>query len=80
MIIADIQTPTQLMPALSTVAPKKPHAPGEEQIRTKSQGETLHKQYNTSEYSNPVKLLVEPPAQTKAIYYLIVMVQANLPF
>lgn len=54
MIIADIQTPVQLTPAVTTVAPKKPQTPAEEQIRIKTQGEVLHKQYTTSEYSNLV--------------------------
>uniref|UniRef100_A0A674MIX8 ATPase family AAA domain-containing protein 2 n=1 Tax=Takifugu rubripes TaxID=31033 RepID=A0A674MIX8_TAKRU len=44
----DIQTPVQLTPALTTVAPKKPQTPGEEQIRIKTQGEVLHRQYTTN--------------------------------
>lgn len=53
VVTADPQMPAQLTLAPSAVAIKKPHTAGEEQTRTRTQGEAPHKQYNISEYSNP---------------------------
>lgn len=85
MIIADVQTPAQPTPALSTVVPKKPQSPGEEQIRTKTHGEASHKQFTTSEYSNLVNIahVVKLPIQIKAnqfVTLLLLLVSSNLFF
>lgn len=78
MIIADIQTPVQLTPAVTTVAPKKPQTPGEEQIRIKTQGEVLHKQYTTSEYSNLVNSCSWTSySKAKTFLYLLSWVRAH---
>lgn len=53
MIIADVQIPAQPAPALTTVAPKKPQTPGEEQIKPKSPREASHKLFTTSEHLKP---------------------------
>lgn len=83
MIIADVQTPAQPTPVLSTVVPKKPQTPGEEQIRTKTHREASHKQFTTSEYSNLVNIahVVKLPIQTKAnqfVTLLLLLVPSNL--
>lgn len=76
MIIADVQIPAQPTPALSTVAPKKPQTPGEEQIKAKTHGEASHKQFTTSEYSNLVNIahVVKLPAQTKANQFVMLII------
>lgn len=79
VIIADVQTPAQPTPALSTVVPPKPQPPGrEEQIRTKAHREASHKPFTTSEYSNLVSIahVDNLPAQTKGkpICHLIIVI------
>lgn len=84
VIIADVQTPAQPTPALSTVVPPKPQPPGgEEPIRTKAHREASHKPFTTSEYSNLVNIahVDNLPAQTKASQFvslLLLLVPSNL--
>lgn len=85
VIIADVQTPAQPTPALSTVVPKKPQTPGEEQIKAKTPREASHKQFTTSEYSNLVNIgrVVKLPAQTRAnqfVTLLLLLAPSNLCF
>lgn len=56
MIIADVPTPAQPAPTLSTVTPQKPKTLGEEQVRTKAHREASHKQFTTSECLNLVSI------------------------
>lgn len=52
MVTADLQMPPHLTAAPGAVATRKHHTAGEEQARAMAPGETTHKQYATSEYSN----------------------------
>lgn len=52
---SDLQPPAQLAPALGAVATRKTQTAGEEQAKTRMQGEATPKPSTTSEYSNSHK-------------------------
>lgn len=74
VVTADLQTPAQLTAAVGAVATRKNHAAGEEQSKTRTQGEATYKQCTTSEYSNCLSDHTRTTEWTWRIFYYFVTI------